>query len=53
VTSDQATSLWVSRSSKNLLPMIRIAITPGAYDAICSTLPEDSPPWHHGGQCLI
>ena len=24
--------------------MIRIAITAAAYDAICSTLPEDAPP---------
>ena len=35
----------VSRSSKNLLPMIRIAITPAASDAICSTLPKDVPLW--------
>jgi hypothetical protein len=35
----------VSRSSKNLLPMIRIAITPAAYDAIRSTLPQDAPLW--------
>ena len=36
--------------------MIRIAITPAAYDAICSTLPEDElllPVHRHGGQCLI
>jgi hypothetical protein len=33
----------VGRSSKNLLPMIRIAITAAAYDAIASTLPEDAP----------
>ena len=25
--------------------MIRIAITPAAYRAICSTLPEDAPLW--------
>ena len=29
----------VSRSSKNLLPMIRVDITPAAYDAIRSTQP--------------
>ena len=26
-------------------PMIRIAITAAAYDAICSTMPEDAPLW--------
>ena len=25
--------------------MIRIAITPAAYRAVCSTLPEDAPLW--------
>jgi hypothetical protein len=43
------------RSSKNLLPMIRIAIT-AAYHAICSTLPQDAPLWpveRQGGQFLI
>jgi hypothetical protein len=33
----------VSRSSKNLLPMIRLAITATACHAIRSTLPEDAP----------
>ncbi len=33
--------------------MTRIAITPAAYHAICSTLPADAPLWRHGGQCLI
>ena len=35
--------------------MIRIA-TAAAYDAICSTLPEDAPLWpvhRRDGQCLI
>ena len=46
----------VSRSSKNLLPMIRIAITAAANDAIAWALPEDAPlsPVHRqGGQRLI
>ena len=35
--------------------MIRIAITPAAYDALTATLPEGAPLWpvqRHGGQCL-
>jgi hypothetical protein len=32
----------VSRSSKNLLPMIRIAITQAAFEAIARTLPLGS-----------
>jgi hypothetical protein len=32
----------VGRSSKNLLPMIRIAITAESCDAICATLPLGS-----------
>jgi hypothetical protein len=46
----------VNRSSKNLLPMIRIAITPAAYDAIRSILPQDAPlcpAERQGEQCLI
>ncbi len=36
--------------------MIRIAITPAAYEAICATLPEGAPLWPvegQGGQCFI
>ena len=36
--------------------MIRIAITPAAYEAIIATLPEGAPLWpvqRQGGQCLI
>ena len=37
--------------------MIRIAITPAAYDAICSTLPQGAPLWpaqrQGGHKCLI
>jgi hypothetical protein len=47
----------VGRSSKILLPMIRIANTARpAYHAIRSTLPEDVPLWPvigQDGQCLI
>ncbi len=41
---------------KNLFRMIRIAMTPAAYEAICSTLPQGAPLWpvqRQGGQCLI
>ncbi len=36
--------------------MIRIAITPAAYEAICSTLPKGAPLWpvqRQGGRCLV
>ena len=36
--------------------MIRIAITPAAYEAICSTLPQGAPLWpvqRQDGQSLI
>jgi len=34
--------------------MIRLAITPAAYEAICSTLPNGAPlpVQRHGGRCL-
>ena len=37
-------------------PMIRIAITPAAYEAIIATLPQGAPLWpvqRQGGQCLV
>ena len=36
--------------------MIRIAITPAAYEAIIATLPQGAPLWpvpRQGGQCLV